>query len=295
MMNTEVEVIIVGAGPSGIATSVCLYHLSVSNIVLEREDCSASLWAKKSYDRLHLHKAKHLSELPYMPFPANYPTYMSKDQFIVYLENYAARFKVNALYNRLVEFAAFDESTKKWCLKVRNAESDSEEYACRFLEVATSQNSDTYVPEINGLDSFRGEVIHSIEYKSGERYANKNVMVVGAGNSGMEIALDLSSFGAKTSIVVRSPKYVTCRIYTLLKYFPINLLDWLLFFAGVVIFGDTTKYGIARPKEGVLLMNKKYQTFPVVDVGTFSKIKSGQIQVLTTGKMYNRRLCGICK
>ncbi|KAI3891510.1 hypothetical protein MKX03_034653 [Papaver bracteatum] len=295
MMNTEVEVIIVGAGPSGIATSVCLNHLSVPNIVLEREDCLASLWAKKSYDRLHLHKAKHLSELPYMPFPANYPTYMSRDQFIVYLENYAARFKVNALYNRLVEFAAFDESTKKWCVKVRNAESDSEEYACRFLVVATGQNSDAYVPEINGLDSFRGEVIHSIEYKSGERYANKNVMVVGAGNSGMEIALDLSSFGAKTSIVVRSPIHIINRNmsligFTLLKYFPINLLDWLLFFAGLVIFGDTTKYGIARPKEGVLLMNKKYQTFPVVDVGTFSKIKSGQIQVLPPIK----RITGDC-
>ncbi|KAI3982564.1 hypothetical protein MKX01_031303 [Papaver californicum] len=67
--------------------------------------------------------------------------------------------------------------------------------------------------------------------------------------------------------------------FALLKHFPINLLDWLLFFAGLVIFGDTTKYGIARPKEGVLLMNKKYETFPVVDVGTFNAIKSGQIQV----------------
>ncbi|KAI3982565.1 hypothetical protein MKX01_031304 [Papaver californicum] len=202
MSSTEVEVIIVGAGPSGIATSVCLNHLSVPNIVLEREDCLASLWAKKSYDRLHLHKAKHLSELPYMSFPANYPTYMSKDQFIVYLENYAARFKVNPSYNRLVESASFDESSKKWCLKVRNTGSDFEEYIFRFLVVATGQNSDACVPEIEGLDSFRGEVIHSIEYKSGERYARKNVMVVGAGNSGMEIALDLSIFGAKTSIVM---------------------------------------------------------------------------------------------
>ncbi|MCL7032748.1 hypothetical protein MKW94_010780 [Papaver nudicaule] len=286
MMIKEVEVIIVGAGPSGIATSVCLNHLSIPNIVLEREDCLASLWTKKSYDRLHLHKPKNFCELPYMAFPADYPTYMSKDQFIVYLENYAARFMINPLYNRLVDFASFDDSTKKWRVKVRNTGSDFEEYISRFLVVAAGRNSDPYVPEINGLDSFTGEVIHSTEYKSGERYANKNVMVVGAGNSGMEIALDLSIFGAKTSIVVRSPIHIISREMSRLGFmlmmmnFPINMVDWLLFFAGLVIFGDTTKYGIARPKEGVLLMHKKYQAFPVVDVGTFSKIKSGQIQVL---------------
>ncbi|KAI3918170.1 hypothetical protein MKX01_041490 [Papaver californicum] len=272
MMRTEVEVIIVGAGPSGIATSVCLNHLSVPNIVLEREDCLASLWAKKSYDRLHLHKAKHLSELPYISFPANYPTYMSKDQFIVYLENYASRFKANPSYNRLVEFASFDESTKKWYLK----------YICRFLVVATGQNSDAYVPEIEGLDSFRGE-------------ANKNVMVVGAGNSGMEIAPDLSFFGAKTSIVIHIINRNMSLIgFTLLKYFPINFLDWVLFLAGLVIFGDTTKYGIARPKEGVLLMNKKYQTFPVLppikriteDYVEFANDKSHQFDAIVFNGEY---------
>lgn len=66
----EVPVVIVGAGPAGLATSACLNNLSVPNIILEREDCSASLWKKRAYDRMKLHLAKQFCELPHMPFPS---------------------------------------------------------------------------------------------------------------------------------------------------------------------------------------------------------------------------------
>uniref|UniRef100_A0A251VQW0 indole-3-pyruvate monooxygenase n=1 Tax=Helianthus annuus TaxID=4232 RepID=A0A251VQW0_HELAN len=67
-MKQETIVMIVGAGPAGIATSACLNLLSIPNIVLEREDCYASLWQKKAYDRLKLHLAKNFCQLPHMPF-----------------------------------------------------------------------------------------------------------------------------------------------------------------------------------------------------------------------------------
>ncbi|OVA15086.1 Pyridine nucleotide-disulfide oxidoreductase [Macleaya cordata] len=283
-MKEEV-VIVVGAGPAGIATSVCLSHLSIPNIVLEREDCLASLWTMKCYDRLHLHIPKQLSELPHMSFPADFPTYPSKDQFIAFLETYASHFKVSPLYNRLVELAKFDEGTGKWCVDVKNTSTgDYEKYVGLFLVVATGVG-DPYVPEIEGLDSFKGEVLHSTEYKSGAKYENKNVLVVGSGNSGMEIALDLANFGAKTSIVVRSPIHILNREMMhmgimLMKCLPLNIVDWLLVFSSKLIYGDTTKYGITRPQEGPIIIHGKRGRLPVIDVGTYNKIKSGQIQVL---------------
>lgn len=75
----------------------------------------------------------------------------------------------------------------------------------RFLVVATGEATNPYVPEIEGLSSFDGEVLHSTRFKSGVEFKNKNVLVVGSGNSGMEIALDLANHGARTSIIVRSP------------------------------------------------------------------------------------------
>ncbi|KAA8543164.1 hypothetical protein F0562_021341 [Nyssa sinensis] len=181
MEKEEQVAIIVGAGTSGLATAACLNRLSIPNIVLEREDCFASLWKKKSYDRLHLHLAKH------------------------------------------------------------------------FLVVATGESSDPFTPEVEGLSTFMGEVIHSTQFKSGEKYSEKNVLVVGSGNSGMEIALDLSNHGAKTSIVVRSPMHILTRemMYLggfLLKYISFDMVD--------SVGGH------------------------VLDLGTCKKIKSREIQVL---------------
>ena len=79
------------------------------------------------------------------------------------------------------------------------------EYTARFLVVATGENSEGIIPTIPGLHDFPGDVIHSSYYKSWNNYAGKGVLVVGCGNSGMEIAYDLASNGVETSLAIRSP------------------------------------------------------------------------------------------
>lgn len=198
--------IIIGAGPSGLATSACLNHHSIPHIVLEREDCYASLWRKYTYDRLHLHLRKQFCELPHVSFPDSYPAYVPKNQFLQYLEDYVSRFKISPMYQRSVEFASFDEEAKKWNVKAKNVSSgEVEEYSARFLVVASGETSNPFIPELEGLNTFSGEFLHSTKFKNGKTYRDKNVLVVGSGNSGMEIALDLANHGARTSIAIRSP------------------------------------------------------------------------------------------
>lgn len=215
-MQEQAVVIIVGAGPSGLATAACLTTQSIPYLLLEREDCFASLWQKYSYDRLHLHLRKQFCQLPHMSFPASFPTYVPKTLFVQYLDDYVSRFKINPLYQRNVVSAEYDDISKRWRVKATNinikASSCSgdddrvEEYTARFLVVATGEATDPYTPDqIEGLDKFTGEVLHSTQFKSGKDFQNKNVLVVGSGNSGLEIAVDLVNHGAKTSIVVRSP------------------------------------------------------------------------------------------
>lgn len=215
--DEEPMVIIVGAGPAGLATSACLNKLSIPNLILEKEDCYSPMWKKYSYDRVHLHLAKQFCQLPYIPFPPSSPTYVPKKQFIQYLDDYVSYFNITPLYNRKVEFAKFDESTKKWNVKVTNGNSDEmEEYFCKFLVVATGEASYPFIPDVPGLGSFNGEAIHSTQYKNGDKFKGKSVLVVGCGNSGMEIALDLANHGANTSIIVRSP--VINFIFTISRY-----------------------------------------------------------------------------
>ncbi|KAE8727604.1 putative indole-3-pyruvate monooxygenase YUCCA10 [Hibiscus syriacus] len=279
-------VIIVGAGSSGLAMAACLYHHSIPYIILEREDCSASLWKKYTYDRLHLHLDKQFCQLPHMSFPDTYPRFISKHQFISYLDDYVSRFKISPLYRRTVESAEFNEATGKWTVKARSFGSgEVEEFIGKFLVVASGETTNPFTPEIEGLDAFPGDVLHSTQFRNGKAFKNRKVLVVGSGNSGMEIAIELANHGAETSLVVRSPVHILSKdmIYwglILLKYIPVNMVDALLVMLSKLVYGDLTKYGIRRPEEGPLSMKDAYGKYPVLDLGTCQKIKSGEIQVL---------------
>ncbi|KAK1412532.1 hypothetical protein QVD17_33868 [Tagetes erecta] len=287
-MTTQTTVIIVGAGPSGLATAACLNRLSIPYILLEKENCIASLFTNKAYNRLHLHLHKTFCQLPHLPFPQTYPNYVSRTHFLTYLNTYATHFNINPVFNNAVKLARYDEGAKKWKVEseVVGDIGCKRLYEGMFLVVASGETSEAFVPEIGGLSEFKGDVIHSTEYKSGEAFANKKVLVVGSGNSGMEIAYDLCSFGAQTSIVIRSPMHIVSRWstnlgLTLLKYISLDLVDSLLVLVNSIAYGDLTKYGIQRPKElGPFTGKVRDGKYPIIDMGTCQKIKSGEIQVL---------------
>lgn len=205
-MEQKTTVVIVGAGPAGLATSACLNLKNIPNIVLEREDCAASLWRKRAYDRLKLHLAKEFCQLPHMPYPSNSPTFIPRKAFIRYLDDYVSHFGVSPLYCRSVVSASFHAGSGNWVVVSQDVRSGAtERYVAEFLVVATGENSEGYIPPVPGLDSFEGEVVHSSRYENGGRFEEREVLVVGSGNSGMEIALDLANWGARTSLLIRSP------------------------------------------------------------------------------------------
>ncbi|GER24780.1 monooxygenase [Striga asiatica] len=310
-MGEKIEtttVIIVGSGPSGLSTAAHLHHLSIPYILLEREDTFAPLWQKFCYDRVHLHLDKRFCQLPFAPLPDDTPGYMSRADFVAYLTDYVSRFEIEPRYGHRVVEAKHDKESCWWDVIAvasnnnnndNNNNSDNnnndddnnnvvgptERYRSRFLVVATGVTCDPWAPPVEGLEGFGGEVVHSTQYKNGARFSGERVLVVGAGNSGMEITLDLANHGAKASIVVRSSMHVISRgmAYVglvLLKYVPMSWVDIMLTVMSKAVFGDLTKYGIQNPKEGPFTMKVKYGKYPVVDVGTIGMIKTGKIQVL---------------
>nr|XP_051179505.1 probable indole-3-pyruvate monooxygenase YUCCA11 [Lolium perenne] len=204
----KVVVLIVGAGPAGLATAACLTQLSIPYVIIEREDCSASLWRNRAYDRLKLHLAKEFCELPHMSYPADAPTYIPKALFVKYVDDYIECFNIQPKYLTSVKSSTYDSEKKVWSIVAHDiAECKKINFTAKFLIVATGENSAENIPVITGLQNFPGETIHSSRYKSGKSFSGKSVLVIGSGNSGMEIAYDLATHGVNTSIVVRS-RYV---------------------------------------------------------------------------------------
>ncbi|PKU76026.1 putative indole-3-pyruvate monooxygenase YUCCA11 [Dendrobium catenatum] len=288
-MDGAHPVIIIGAGPAGLATAACLSVRSIPYLILEREDCIASLWRHRTYSRLKLHLDKRFCQLPHMPPPADSPTYMPRDRFIRYLDDYAAKFDVVPEFGSDVESAVFREGDGKWVVKVRRVENGEErEYVGRYLVAATGENAEPNVPKIEGIEGFTGELIHSADYKNGTKYEGKRVLVVGSGNSGMEIAYDLSSHGAVTSICVReilqvqvmSKEMINFGMHLLKYNMPLTIVDSFLILLSNIKYGDLSKFGIKKPKDGPFFLKATVGRSPVIDVGTIHKIKKGEIQVL---------------
>lgn len=288
--------IIVGAGPSGLAVAAGLKEHGVPSVILERADCIASLWQKRTYDRLKLHVPKQFCELPKFPFPADYPEYPTKKQFIDYLESYASHFGINPIFNQTVQSARYDDTSELW--RVRTAGPAAEvEYIGRWLVAATGENSEKVVPELDGLREFAGDVIHVCEYKSGEKFAGKRVLVVGCGNSGMEISLDLCDHNAFPAMVVRDRVHVLPRevlgksVFELavvkMKWLPLWLVDKILLVLALFVLGSTEKYGLRRPSAGPLQLKNTQGRTPVLDVGALAKIKSGDIKVVPGIKRFS--------
>ncbi|KAJ9547805.1 hypothetical protein OSB04_020348 [Centaurea solstitialis] len=166
-----------------------------------------------------------------------------------------------------------------------------------MLVVATGENAEGIVPEIEGLKEFSGEVIHAKHYKSGEKLKGKKVLVVGCGNSGMEVSLDLSNHNAKPAMVVRSSVHVLPReifgkstfdlAMMLMKWLPLWLVDKILLILAWFILGNIQKLGIKRPSLGPLTLKNHHGKTPVLDIGALEKIRSGDIAVVPGIKRFN--------
>lgn len=277
---SENNTIIIGAGAAGLAVSACLKQAGIPNIILEQSNKVGATW-RKHYDRLHLHTDKKNSGLPYAAMPREFPRYPSRDQVVEYLENYTKQFDLDILFDQQVTSA--NRINGQW-----QVQTESTLHTAPNLVVACGYARRPLMPEWRGMDTFPGKVIHSSEYKNGTEFKGKNVLVVGFGNSGGEIAMDLHEYGARSSVSVRSavnviPKEIAGIPFL---YFAIpqnNLPAWLAdaINAPIVsmLIGDVRKYGLRKLPYGPVAQTRKDNRIPLIDIGTMKLIREGHITV----------------
>ncbi|RMF02211.1 MAG: NAD(P)/FAD-dependent oxidoreductase, partial [Bacteroidetes bacterium] len=269
-------------GPAGLAAAALLRQADIPFLVLERGKGVAQCW-RDHYDRLHLHTVRDLSHLPGLPFPDNYPQYVPKQALVDYYEQYAKRFGIEPLTEHEVT-AVTRLADGKWEVSCRNGA----RYVGPQVIFCTGMNRVPFRPHFQNEEDYVGKILHSHDYQNPEPFIGKKVLVVGMGNSGAEIALDLCEQGVNTTISVRGPVNIVPREVlgrptqvTALKM--AKLPTWLGDRLGLIVrqltVGDLPKYGIELPAISPARQLRETGQTPVIDLGTLDYIRSGQLKV----------------
>jgi cation diffusion facilitator CzcD-associated flavoprotein CzcO len=275
---SEPQAIIIGAGPAGLACAGCLKQAGVESTLLEKADGVGAVW-RRHYDRLHLHTDRGHSGLPGLEIPKTCPRYPSRGQVVKYLEQYAREFELRPRFGAEVRSARRDHG-------VWRVESAAGTFVAPNLIVATGIADFPYRPRWPGEEHFGGDIRHSSAYRNPAPYAGKKVLVVGFGNSGAEIALDLAEHGVAVALAVRGPVNIVPRdllgipiltVAILLRPLPPRLADALAAPIGRLAIGSFKRLGLERARRGPLTTIAEAARVPVIDVGTVAKIRAGAI------------------
>jgi cation diffusion facilitator CzcD-associated flavoprotein CzcO len=274
------DAIIVGAGPAGLACAVTMRAAGLDVIVVEKADSVGAVW-RRHYDRLHLHTDRKHSGLPGMDMPTTYPLYPTRGQLVAYLESYAARFDIRPVFNATA--SRIRRVGMQWRVELAQGS-----ISAPVVVIATGIADAPYRPSWPGSELYQGTVVHSSEYRNPAPYAGKRVLVVGFGNSGGEIALDLANAGVDVTLAVRGPVQILPRD---LLGFPI--LAWAILYQRLparwvdlinapilrLAIGRIEKLGLRRAAKGPRQMVEEDGRVPLIDVGTLDKIRDGSIRI----------------
>lgn len=207
--HRDPKVVIVGAGHSGLMLAARLQHMGIETLVVDRSERVGDVWRKR-YNSLTLHNEIIANHFPYVPFPETWPMWLPKDMMAMWLESYAHFLELNVWTSTSLEESEFDEAKGEWLIKLKRADGELRELRCRHVVIATGVSGDVpKKPSLAGEEHFKGNILHSSEFKSGLDWVGRHALVVGTGNSGHDVAQDLYVSGAATvSIMQRGPTCV---------------------------------------------------------------------------------------
>ena len=280
-MGGKTETLVIGASAAGLATAAELRKRGRAFEMVEAEDVVAASW-RRHYDRLHLHTPKAFSALPGLAMPKSWPRYPARDQVVEYLELYQQRFDLQPHFGETVRRVERVDGT--W-----EATTSSGVWHAENVVVATGLARAPVRPTWPGMDRYRGDLLHSSEYRNGEPWKGRPVLVVGFGNSACEQALDLVERGAKVHLAVRSAVNVLQRDFfgvlpvvpfgVVMRRLPTRVADALAWPMIRMAVGDVTKAGLRKLPYGPNTQIARDHHVPLLDIGTMKQIKQGRITV----------------
>ncbi|MET8095845.1 NAD(P)/FAD-dependent oxidoreductase [Streptomyces sp. NPDC005236] len=277
-------VYVIGGGPGGLAAAYALRARGVRAVVLEKSDQVGASW-RGHYDRLHLHTTRRLSALPGLSMPRSFGRWVARDNVVRYLEKYAEHHALEIVTGVEVSRVEPAPGGAGWLLHATGGR----ELTGSAVVVATGYNHTPRVPDWSGRDTYTGELLHAGEYRNPAPYAGRDVLVVGMGNTGAEIAVDLVEGGAsRVRLSVRTAPHIVRRSTAgwaaqftgiVVRRLPVRLVDALAGPMAKLSVPDLAAQGLPRPDTG-LYSRVNEGSIPVQDVGVIDAVRKGKVEIV---------------
>ncbi|CEM00861.1 unnamed protein product [Vitrella brassicaformis CCMP3155] len=291
------DTVIVGAGFSGLAIAAHLSKRGLSFVLIERSDRIGSSW-KERYECLRLNTDKWTSSLPFLGFPCCEEVFPSRDAVVNYYESYAEimGLRPQMRFNETV-LSITPSPLSVWCVHT-----SSTTYHVRHVVLAAGPDRVPNTPTFPGQEAFTGSILHSSDFTTGRSFAHRKVLVIGFGNSAMDVALECCKNGADVSMFVRSPVVVVPRkpfglpaslLSVIADFVPTCVSDALGNMITFLFFGRMSRYGLAKAPEGpytAMLSGR----IPVLDRGIMRAIYRRDIGVLPHRELSRFTSDGVC-
>ncbi|MCX7117634.1 MAG: NAD(P)-binding domain-containing protein [Legionellales bacterium] len=280
------KIAIIGAGPCGLTAAKNMLQQGLTRItVFERNSHLGGNWIygehnehSSVYETTHLISSNHMSKYEDYPMPAGYPDYPSHREMLTYFNGYADHFglrEVIRFNTKVIEVTRADN--QQWHVVYSDERGQFDDYFDELL-VANGHHWDPLLPSYPG--EFNGIQLHSHDYKKSAPFQDQRVLVVGGGNSGCDIAVEVSRVAAKTWISLRSGQHVFPKfIFGKATDIAFSKINWLpnwckqRLIAAVIglVQGKYSKYRLKKP------LGKPLEVHPTVNSELLYFIRHGKI------------------
>jgi cation diffusion facilitator CzcD-associated flavoprotein CzcO len=276
------QAIVVGAGSAGLAAACALQRRAFETLVIDSADAVGASWRSR-YAELRLNSWRPMSKLQGRGMPRSCGRYPARDDVIAYLEAFAQEHATSMRFGtRLLKV---DRDGHLWRL-----ETSSRPMLCRYLVIATGWDTVPVMPSWPGAETFTKELIHASAFVTAATYAGREVLVVGAGNSGFDIASHLVRAGARVTMSMRTPPNIAKREVFGIPGQPVlvyaadhlaeKVADAIFRCAQWTTFGDLSRYGIPRAPIGAYAGHRLHGRNPAVDDGFVDALKHGAARMV---------------
>ena len=277
------DAVVIGAGPAGLAIARQLEHrYGITTLVVDRAPAPVHSWRTR-YDNFRLNTTGFLSHLPGQRIPLTAGRWPTREDMVSYFDSYVRR--QNIALELGCEVKEIDRGAGGWRLNTSTGE-----IRTRAIILATGNYRTPIVPQWPGLNHFTGNLVHSGDFTNAWPFRGRDVLVVGAGNSAADIAVQLANAGAnRIWLAVRTPPHLVRRAIAgfpsdifleMFAWVPAVAVDPVIRLSEWMMWGDLSAYGFDRPPLGLKTTVEQTGRIPTLADELVDVIRDGRVEVV---------------